>query len=142
MFIPAKAKYRKHFKVRVSGTASRGVTLVYGNCGLKVIDCCKITSKQLEAARRSAMRTLKRVGKLWIRIFPQIPVSKKPADVRMGKGKGSVEYWVAPVQKGVVLFELADVSLSLGQEAMRKAASKLPVRTKFVTSFDVDLSRN
>lgn len=137
MFVPSKSKYRKAFKGRVKGVAKGGSSLCFGEFGLKAIEGSRVTSAQIEAARRSIARTMKRVGKVWIKIYPNVPVSKKPADVRMGKGKGSVEFWVFRVEPGRIIFELGDVPESVAREALMKAASKLPINCKFVCADSV-----
>jgi large subunit ribosomal protein L16 len=132
MMQPKRTKFRKRHKGRNEGLTKRGATLNFGAYGMKTIDNARITARQIEAARRAITRHLKRVGRVWIRIFPDIPVSKKPAEVRMGKGKGSVELWVAPVKAGRIMFEIDGVPASLAEEAIRRGAAKLPVRTRFV----------
>jgi|TARA_R110002126_G_scaffold13118_1_gene55764 large subunit ribosomal protein L16 len=132
MLQPKKTKFRKAFKGRIHGNAKGGSTLNFGAFGLKAVSPERITSRQIEAARRTMTRHLKRQGKLWIRIFPDVPVTKKPLEVRQGKGKGSVEFWAARVKPGRIMFELDGVSEELAREAMALAASKLPVATKFV----------
>ncbi|ABD44939.1 ribosomal protein L16 [Ehrlichia chaffeensis str. Heartland] len=133
MFIPKKTKYKKDFKGRISGNAKGGYTLSFGSHGLKALEPSRLTSKQIESARRSISRTLKRVGKVWIRAFCHTSVSKKPMDVRMGKGKGSVEMWVCKVKPGKILFEIGGVPLNLAREALNKAQAKLPMKCKFVS---------
>jgi len=123
-------------KGRIKGMAQRGTTIAFGSFGLKSLDEGFITSRQIEAARIAVTRYMKREGKVWIRIFPDKPITKKPAEVRMGKGKGSPEYWVAPVKPGRVLFEADGVALEIAKEALRLAAQKLPVKTKFVVRRD------
>jgi len=132
MLSPKKTKYRKQFKGRIRGNAKGASSLAFGSFGLKALEPERITARQLEAARRAIARHVKRVGRMWIRIFPDVPVSAKPAEVRMGKGKGSIEYWVARVEPGRILFELDGVPRQLAEEAMKLAAAKLPVKTKFV----------
>jgi large subunit ribosomal protein L16 len=132
MMQPKRTKFRKAFKGRIHGLAKGGFELNFGAFGMKAIDPERITARQIEAARRAITRHLKRAGRVWIRIFPDKPVSKKPAEVRMGKGKGSVEYWVAPVKPGRILFEIDGVPESLAEEAIRLGAAKLPIRTRFV----------
>lgn len=132
MLQPKKTKFRKAHKGRIHGNAKGGTDLNFGSFGLKAMTPDRITSRQIEAARRTMTRHLKRQGKLWIRIFPDVPVSKKPLEVRQGKGKGSVEYWAARVKPGRIMFELDGVPEELAREAMALAASKLPVQTKFV----------
>lgn len=133
MLQPNKTKYRKQHKGRNRGLAKRGTSLDFGSFGLKATTRGHLTSRQIEAARIAITRHIKRRGKVWIRVFPDKPVSKKPAEVRMGKGKGNPEFWVAPVQPGRVLYELEGVPEDLAQEAMRRAGAKLPVQTRFVT---------
>ena len=132
MLQPKKTKFRKAHKGRIHGNAKGGTTLNFGAYGLKAMSPDRITARQIEAARRTMTRHLKRQGKLWIRVFPDVPVSKKPLEVRQGKGKGSVEYWAARVKPGRIMFELDGVPEELAREAMALAASKLPVATKFV----------
>lgn len=134
---PKKTKYRKAFKGRIHGIASNGFDLAFGDYGLKALAPERITARQIEACRKAINRRRKRDGKLWIRIFPDVPVSKKPADVRMGKGKGSVEYWVARVKPGKILFELSGITEETAREALALAASKLPIKTKFVSNIDI-----
>lgn len=136
MFVPKKSKYRKMFKGRMKGNTKGGSTLAFGDYGLKVIEPGKVQSKHIETARRVISRTLKRSGKVWIRIFPDTPVTKKPADVRMGKGKGSVEFWVFKAKPGRILFEIGDVSMDLAKLALNKAIAKLPVKCKFISNND------
>ncbi len=133
MLQPKRTAYRKQQKGRNSGIATRGTKVSFGEFGLKTLDLARITSRQIEAARRAISHFIKRGGKVWIRIFPDKPISKKPIEVRMGSGKGSVEYWVALVQPGKMLFELEGVTREIAQQALRLASAKLPVRTIFVT---------
>lgn len=132
MLQPKRTKYRKQFKGRNRGTATRGAKVSFGEFGLKSLELGRITARQIEAARRAMSRHMKRGGKLWIRIFPDKPVTKKPLEVRQGSGKGNVEFWVAQVQPGRVLFEIEGVPEPLAKEALTLAASKLPVKTVFV----------
>jgi large subunit ribosomal protein L16 len=132
MLQPKKTKYRKQFKGRNRGVATRGAAVSFGDYGLKAADRARLTARQIEAARRSITRHIKRGGKLWIRVFPDKPITKKPLEVRQGKGKGPVEYWVALVQPGKVLFEVEGVPEVLAREAFVLAAAKLPVKTVFV----------
>ena len=132
MLSPKKFKHRKQFKGRIKGNAKGGTELSFGAYGLKALSPERVTSRQIEAARRAITRHLKRQGKLWIRIFPDVPVTKKPLEVRQGKGKGSVEYWACRVKPGRVMFELDGVSPELAREAFSLAAMKLPVKTKFI----------
>ena len=133
MLMPKRVKHRKVHRGRMKGKATRGNTLAYGEFGLQALEPAWITSNQIEAARRAMTRHVKRGGKIWIKVFPGKPVTKKPAETRMGKGKGSPEYWVAVVKPGRILFEMSGVSEELAREAMRLAANKLPVKCKFVT---------
>lgn len=132
MLQPKKTKFRKQFKGRLRGVASSGNKVSFGEYGLRSTEFGRVTARQIEAARRAISRHIKRGGKLWIRVFPDKPVTKKPLEVRQGKGKGAVEYWVAEVQKGSVLYELDGVSLDVAGEAFRLASAKLPVATAFV----------
>ncbi len=132
MLQPKKTKYRKMHKGRNRGCATSGADVSFGEFGLKTVDRGRITARQIEAARRALTRHVKRGGKVWIRVFPDKPVTKKPVEVRMGKGKGNVEYWVALTQPGKVLYEMAGVTEEVAREAFRLAAAKLPVRTTFV----------
>ncbi len=136
MLQPKRTKYRKTPKGRIKGIAQRGHTVAFGSFALKVVEPGWITSRQIEAARIALTRAMKREGQVWIRIFPDKPVTQKPAEVRMGKGKGSPEYWVAVVKPGTILFESDGVPLELAQESLRLAAQKLPLRTKFVVRPD------
>ncbi|MEE8528827.1 MAG: 50S ribosomal protein L16 [Gammaproteobacteria bacterium] len=133
MLQPKRTKYRKQQKGRNRGLAKRGSSVTFGEYGLKSIGRGPITARQIEAARRAMTRYVKRHGKIWIRIFPDVPVTKKPLEVRQGKGKGNVEYWIARVQPGRVLYEMEGVSEEVAREAFRLAAAKLPVPTVFVT---------
>lgn len=132
MLSPKKTKYRKAHKGRIHGNAKGGYQLNFGSCGLKALGAERITSRQIEAARRAIVRYVKRTGKLWIRIFPDVPVSSKPAEVRMGKGKGSPEFWVCRVKPGRIMFEMEGVPLDVAKIAFERGAAKLPVKTKFV----------
>ena len=136
MLQPKRTKFRKKQKGRVKGIAQRGHTISFGSFGIKSLEAAWITSRQIEAARIAVTRKMKREGQVWIRIFPDKPVTKKPAEVRMGKGKGAPEYWVAVVKPGTIMFEAGGVTTELAKEALRLAAQKLPVRTKFVTRID------
>ncbi len=136
MLMPKKVKFRKQQRGRMRGKAWRGSSLEFGDYGLKTLDAAWITDRQIEAGRVAMTRFVKRGGKVWIRIFPDKPVTKKPAETRMGKGKGAPEYWVAPVKPGRVLYEMEGVSEELAKEAMRLAAQKLPVRTRFVSRIE------
>lgn len=133
MLQPKRTKYRKQFKGRNRGVATRGAEVSFGQYGLKATASGFITSRQIEAARRALTRHIKRGGKVWIRIFPDKPITKKPLEVRQGKGKGSVEYWVAVIQPGRVLFEMEGISIETAKVALELAAAKLPVTTHFVT---------
>lgn len=132
MLMPKRTKFRKAQRGRMKGRARRGNTLAYGDFGLQAMAPCWITSNQIEAARVAMTRYCKRMGKVWIKIFPDKPVSKKPAETRMGKGKGAPEFWVAVVKPDRILFELSEVNEKTAREAMRLAAGKLPVKCKFV----------
>lgn len=136
MLQPKKTKHRKQFKGRMKGNAQRGTEIAFGSFAIKAMDPVFITSRQIEAARIAATRYMKREGQLWIRIFPDKPITSKPAEVRMGKGKGALDHWVAVVRPGRILFELDGVKLEVAQEALRLAAQKLPVKTKFVIRRD------
>jgi large subunit ribosomal protein L16 len=132
MLMPKKTKYRKAHKGRIKGNAKGGFDLNFGAFGLKALEPERVTARQIEAARRAISRHVKRVGRLWIRIFPDVPVTKKPAEVRMGSGKGSVEYWVCRVKPGRVLFEVDGVTEEVAREAFLRASAKLPIKTKFI----------
>ena len=136
MLQPKKTKHRKTFKGKMKGISHRGNTIAFGSFALKTLDEKFITSRQIEAARIAATRYMKREGQMWIRIFPDKPITKKPAEVRMGKGKGALDHWVAPVKPGRILFEMDGIPLDVAQEAMRLAAQKLPVRCKFLVRRD------
>ena len=138
MLQPKRTKYRKMHKGRVKGLATRGAELSFGNFGIKSLEPGWITSRQIEAARIAMTRAMKREGQVWIRIFPDKPITKKPAEVRMGKGKGAVEYWAAVVKPGRIMFEVGGVPLDVAKEALRLAAQKLPVKTKFVVARDFE----
>lgn len=138
MLQPRRTKYRKVQKGKMKGIAQRGHELSNGMFGIKALDSVFITSRQIEAARIAATRYMKREGQLWINIFPDKPITKKPLEVRMGKGKGAVEYWVAVVKPGRVMFEVGGVPLSVAKEALRLAAQKLPIKTKFVIARDFE----
>ena len=132
MLQPVRTRWRKAHKGRIHGTATRASSINYGSFALKALQPERITGKQIEAARVALTRHMKRQGRVWTRIFPNIPVSKKPIEVRMGKGKGNVEYWVALVQPGKVMFEMAGVTEELAREAFKLASAKLPVKTRFL----------
>lgn len=136
MLQPKKVKYRKVQKGRIKGNAQRGTNIAFGSFALKALKAGRATSRQLEAARIAATRYMKREGKLWIRVFPDKPITKKPAEVRMGKGKGNPEYWVAVIKPGRILFEIDGVDKNVAQEALRLAAHKLPFKTKFLIRRD------
>tara|TARA_B100000029_G_C17587264_1_gene961519 strand:- start:1826 stop:2239 length:414 start_codon:yes stop_codon:yes gene_type:complete len=133
MLQPKKTKFRKQQKGRLRGFATSGARVSFGEFGLKAVTRGRVTARQIEAARRAMTRFIKRNGKVWIRIFPDVPITKKPIEVRMGKGKGNVEYWVAKIQPGKVLYEMEGVSEDVAREAFRLASAKLPVMTTFVT---------
>ena len=133
MLAPQSRKYRKEFKGRIHGNATSGTSLEFGSFGLKALEPERVTARQIEAARRVVTRYIKRQGKLWIRIFPDVPVTAKPAEVRMGKGKGAVDRYVCRVKPGRVLFELDGVEDEVAKIAFEKAAAKLPIKTKFIT---------
>ncbi len=136
MLQPKKTKFRKMQKGRVKGLATRGNEINFGSFAIKSLEPGWITSRQIEAARISVTRAMKREGQVWIRIFPDKPITKKPAEVRMGKGKGAPEYWVAVIKPGTILFEAEGISLETAQDALRLAAQKLPVKTKFIVRRD------
>ena len=136
MLQPKRTKYRKQHKGRIHGTAKGGTTLNFGSYGLKAIEPERITARQIEAARRAMTRHMKRQGRVWIRIFPDVPVTKKPTEVRMGKGKGPVEYWAVKVKPGRIMFEIDGVTDSVAREAFRLASMKLPVKTRVVQRDD------
>ena len=135
MLSPQNTKYRKQFKGRIHGSAKGNYSLNYGSYGLKALQPERITSRQIESARKAITRHLKRAGRMWIRIFPDIPVSKKPAEVRMGKGKGTPEFWVCRVKPGRILFEVDGITESVAKVALYKASAKLPIKTKFIKRF-------
>jgi large subunit ribosomal protein L16 len=137
MLMPKRVKYRKQFRGRMKGRTRRGAEVQFGEYGLQALEPAWVTSRQIEAARRAIVRYIRRRGKVWIRIFPDKPVTKKPAETRMGKGKGSVDHWVAVVRPGRVMFELAGVSEEAAREAMRLASHKLPLKTRFLTRQDL-----
>src|SRR5271157_4950701 len=132
MLQPKKTKFRKAFKGRIRGVSKGGFELNFGQFGLKAMEPDRVTARQIEAARRALTRHMKRAGRVWIRIFPDLPVSKKPAEVRMGSGKGTPELWVARVKPGRVMFEIDGVSVQTAREALTLAAAKLPIKTRFV----------
>ncbi len=133
MLSPKRTKFRKAHKGRIHGMAKGGTALNFGSYGLKAVTPERVTARQIEAARRAMTRHMKRAGRVWIRIFPDVPVTQKPAEVRQGKGKGSVEYWVAKVKPGRIMFEIDGVPLDVARRAFELAAAKLPVKTRFVT---------
>lgn len=132
MLMPKRVKYRKQMRGRMAGRATRGAEVSFGEFGLQALEPCWMSSRQIEAARRAIVRYVRRGGKLWIRVFPDKPVTAKPAETRMGSGKGSVDHWVAVVKPGHVIFEIGGVSEEAAREAMRLAAHKLPIRTQFI----------
>jgi large subunit ribosomal protein L16 len=136
MLSPKKTKYRKAFKGRVHGLAKGGFRLNFGSFGLKAVEPARMTARQIEAARRAITRHIRRVGRVWIRVFPDVPVSQKPAEVRMGSGKGTPEYWMCRVKPGRILFEMDGVSPELAREALELGASKLPMATRFVVRLE------
>jgi large subunit ribosomal protein L16 len=133
MLSPKRSKYRKQHKGRIHGLSKGGFTLTFGTYGLKALEPERITARQIESARRAITRAMRRAGRVWIRIFPDVPVSTKPAEVRMGSGKGSPEFWVARVAPGRIMFEIDGVAAALAKEALTLGAAKLPIKTKFVT---------
>ena len=132
MLQPSRTKFRKQHKGRIHGAAKGGTMLNFGEYGLKTIEPERITAREIEAARRAITRHMKRAGRVWIRVFPDVPVSKKPAEVRMGSGKGAPEFWVAKVKPGRILFEVDGVTGALAREALALAAAKLPIKTRFI----------
>lgn len=138
MLQPKRTKFRKQFKGRIRGKATSANTLDYGEYGLKAMEPDRITARQIEAARRAITRAMKRQGRVWIRLFPDIPVSKKPAEVRMGSGKGAPEFWAARVKPGRILFELEGVPVIVAKEALALAAAKLPIKTRFVARVGIE----
>ena len=139
MLQPTRTKYRKAHKGRIHGQATSGTTLTFGTYGLKAMEPERITARQIEAARRTITRAMKRTGRVWIRIFPDVPVSTKPAEVRQGKGKGNPEFWVCRVKPGRILFELDGVPPAVAREAFTLAAAKLPIKTKFVARIGAEV---
>ena len=137
MLMPKRVKYRRVHRGRMKGNALRGNALTYGEYGLQALEPCWMTANQIESARRAMTRSIKRGGNIWIKVFPDKPVTQKPAETRMGSGKGSPEYWVAVVKPGRVLFEMGGVSEEVAKEAMRLAAHKLPIKTKFIVREDL-----
>ncbi|MDO4662318.1 MAG: 50S ribosomal protein L16 [Tissierellia bacterium] len=137
MLMPKRVKYRRQHRGRMKGKAQRGNTLAYGEYGLQALEPCWMTANQIEAARRAMTRSVDRGGNIWVKVFPDKPVSKKPAEVRMGSGKGAPEYWVAVIKPGRLIFEMSGVSEDKAREAMRLAAQKLPIKTKFVKRLEM-----
>ncbi len=133
MLQPKRTKYRKQHKGRIHGKATGGTTLSFGAFGLKAMEPARVTARQIEATRRAITRHMKRAGRLWIRVFPDVPVSSKPAEVRMGKGKGSPEYWMCRVKPGRIIFELDGIPMELAKEAFERGGAKLPMKVRFVT---------
>ncbi len=140
MLQPKKTKFRKQFKGRIHGAAKGGFALNFGSFGLKSMEPERITARQIEAARRAITRQMKRQGRVWIRVFPDLPVTDKPAEVRMGKGKGAVEYWAARVAPGRIMFEIDGVTDDVAREALRLGAAKLPIKTRVVTRIDTGVA--
>ena len=138
MLAPKKTKFRKAFKGRIHGNAKGGIDLNFGTFGLKAIEPARITARQIEAARRAISRHMRRMGRVWVRIFPDVPVSIKPAEVRMGSGKGAPEYWVCRVKPGRIIFELDGISQNLAKEAFELASAKLPIKTRFVARLGLE----
>ena len=138
MLQPKKTKHRKAHKGRIKGNAQRGATIAFGSFGLKALEPKWITNRQIEAARQAMTRHMKREGNVWIRIFPDKPITRKPQEVRMGKGKGNLEFWAAVVKPGLIMFEMDGVSEKIAREAMELAAQKLPIKTKFITRRDYE----
>jgi large subunit ribosomal protein L16 len=132
MLQPSRTKFRKQHKGRIKGVATSGATLSFGQFGLKAMEPDRVTARQIEAARRAMTRHMKRAGRVWIRVFPDVPVSKKPLEVRMGSGKGAPEYWVVRIKPGRILFEIDGVATTVAKEALTLAAAKLPIKTRFV----------
>jgi large subunit ribosomal protein L16 len=132
MLQPKRTKFRKGFKGRIHGVATSGATLSFGEYGLKAVEPERVTARQIEAARRALTRHMKRAGRVWIRVYPDVPVSKKPIEVRMGKGKGTPELWVVRVKPGRILFEVDGIPIALAKEALALAAAKLPIKTRFI----------
>jgi large subunit ribosomal protein L16 len=139
MLQPKRTKYRKAHKGRIHGHATSGTTLNFGTYGLKAVEPARITARQIEAARRTITRAMKRAGRVWIRIFPDVPVSQKPAEVRQGKGKGNPEFWVVRVKPGRVMFELDGVPAVVAREAFTLAAAKLPIKTRFIARLGAEV---
>jgi large subunit ribosomal protein L16 len=142
MMSPKKTKYRKQFKGRIHGVTKAGASLNFGSHGLKSLEPERVTARQIEAARRAITRQMKRQGRVWIRIFPDVPVTSKPAEVRMGSGKGAVDYWAARVAPGRIMFEIDGVPDDVAREALRLGAAKLPVRTRVVTRLGAEVEEH
>ena len=140
MLSPKKTKYRKQFKGRIHGVSKGGTLLNFGSYGLKAVEPERITARQIEAARRAITRHMKRQGRVWIRIFPDLPVTDKPAEVRMGKGKGAVDYWAARVHPGRIMFEIDGVADDIARDALKLGAAKLPIKTRIVTRIDAGVA--
>src|SRR5436189_4867201 len=138
MLQPKRTKFRKAHRGRIHGQATSGATLAFGQFGLKAVEPERVTARQIEAARRAITRHMKRAGRVWIRVFPDVPVSKKPAEVRMGSGKGAPEFWAARVKPGRILFELEGVTVTVAKEALALAAAKLPIKTRFVARVGIE----
>src|SRR6201747_1216737 len=138
MLSPKRTKFRKQFKGRIHGSAKAGTQLNFGAFGLKALEPERINAREIEAARRAITRQMKRAGRVWIRVFPDVPISKKPAEVRMGSGKGAPEFWAARVKPGRILFELEGVTVQVAKEALALAAAKLPIKTRFVARVGVE----
>jgi large subunit ribosomal protein L16 len=136
MLQPKRTNYRKQFKGRIHGTATSGAELTFGSFGLKALEPERVTARQIEAARRAITREMKRAGRVWIRVFPDVPVSKKPTEVRMGKGKGTPEYWVCRVKPGRIMFEIDGVTEPVARESLRLGAAKLPIKTRVVARIE------
>jgi large subunit ribosomal protein L16 len=136
MLQPMRTKFRKAHKGRIKGLATSGIDLAFGQFGLKALEPERVTARQIEAARRAMTRQMKRAGRVWIRLFPDVPVSKKPTEVRMGKGKGTPEFWVARVKPGRILFEIDGVTEQVARESLRLGAAKLPIKTRFVARIE------
>ena len=141
MLMPKRVKYRKQMRGRMKGKATRGTKVAFGEYGLQALEPAWVTARQIEAARRAIVRHVRRRGKYWIRIFPDKPVTAKPAETRMGKGKGAVDHWVAVVKPGRIMFELSGVSEEMAREAMRLAAHKLPIKCQFVKREEISVGR-
>jgi len=142
MLMPKRVKYRKAHRGRMKGRASRGAEISFGEYGLQALEPCWMTSRQIESARRAILRFVRRGGKIWIRIFPDKPVTAKPAETRMGSGKGNVDHWVAVVKPGRILFEIGGIPEETAREAMRLASHKLPIRTQFVAKRDMTIGED